>query len=142
MRTAVLTAALALACAALPVPSAEPPASPAPSPPAPPAKTVYLYGDASLDALRTSDPRHYELVRAILADAAELCRPEATGQFLSTIDGSTIKGSTVNGPALCARGLFKTSYPPKWQLAFRLDDVQYIALVTVKGFQPRLLPAR
>jgi hypothetical protein len=132
MRTAILTATLALVCAALPVSSAETPASSAPPPSTPAAKTVYLYGEAALDELRAANPRHYEIARAILADAPELCRPEPTGQFLLAKGTSTV----------CLKGFFKTSYPPKWQLQFRLDDVQYFALVTVKGFQPHLLPAR
>jgi hypothetical protein len=127
----VLTVAIALACAAFKASGVEPPASPTPNLATPPARTVYLYGEASVDELRTSDPRHFEIVRAILAAAPELCRPNPTGQFLSTI----------SGPAVCLQGYFLTSYPAKWQLAFRLDDVQYYALVTVKGFQPRLLPA-
>ena len=132
MRTAILTTTLALACAALPASSAEPPTSPAANLATPAAKTVFLYGEASLDELRASNPRHYEIARAILADAPELCRPDPTGQFMSTSAG----------PTVCLRGFFLTSYPAKWQLAFRLDDVQYVALVTVKGLQPHLLPAR
>jgi hypothetical protein len=132
MRIAILTAALALACATLPVSSADAPTSPAANLATPPAKTVFLYGEASLDELRASNPRHYEIARAILANAPELCRPDPTKQFLSTS----------SGPAVCMRGFFLTSYPAKWQLAFRLDDVQYIALVTVKGLQPHLQPAR
>jgi len=123
MRTAILTTTLALACAALPASSAEPPTSPAAN---------LATREASLDELRASNPRHYEIARAILADAPELCRPDPTGQFMSTSAG----------PTVCLRGFFLTSYPAKWQLSFRLDDVQYIALVTVKGFQPHLQPAR
>ena len=41
----------------------------------------------------------------------------------------------------CEALLLKTSNPPKKQLEFQLDDVHYVALVTITDDQPRLVKA-
>ena len=137
MHRTILSLALALACtAALSAAAADLPSTPgktveANGPP-PPKRTIYLY-ESSLDELRTTDPLHYAQAAKILAAAPQLCRFDGTGSVVPVADASDVH---------CLRSLIKTSLPPKWELRFRLDDVQFIALVTVKGLNPKLIPAR
>jgi hypothetical protein len=93
---------------------------------------VYLDGPASLAQLRTSNPIHYQRALKIIDAANELCRPKAGELEYAKFDAKNIS---------CARALLKTSNPPKRQLSFRLDDTQYIALVTVTDDPPKLVAA-
>ncbi len=103
-------------------PSAAEPAKPVP-------KTVYLYGAADLEHLRESNFDHYRRAQGILAAANRLCEPGAA--TLQYVDAQDLRCSS----------LMLTSNPPKKQLEFRLDDVHYIALVTITNDQPRLVHA-
>ena len=94
---------------------------------------VYLDGPASLAQLRASNPIHYQRALKIIDAANELCRPKAGELEYARFDAKNIS---------CARALLKTSNPPKRQLSFRLDDTQYIALVTVTDDPPKLVAAR
>ena len=94
---------------------------------------VYLDGPASLAQLRASNPIHYQRALKIIDAANELCRPKAGELDYARFDAKNIS---------CARALLKTSNPPKRQLSFRLDDTQYIALVTVTDDPPKLVAAR
>ena len=130
MQRTALSLTLALAgAAALSAAAADHPLSSAATPPK---QTVYLYGDASLEELRTSNPLHYARAAKILAAAPQLCRFDGSGNVVPIADAQDVH---------CLRGFIKPSLPPKWQLNFRLDDVQYIAIITVKGFNPKLTPA-
>jgi hypothetical protein len=93
---------------------------------------VYLDGPASLAHLRASNPIHYQRALKIIDAANELCRPKAGELEYARFDAKNIS---------CARALLKTSNPPKRQLSFRLDDTQYIALVTVTDDPPKLVAA-
>jgi hypothetical protein len=93
---------------------------------------VYLDGPASLAQLRTSNPIHYQRALKIIDAANELCRPKAGELEYAKFAAKNIS---------CARALLKTSNPPKRQLSFRLDDTQYIALVTVTDDPPKLVAA-
>jgi hypothetical protein len=126
MRRTVLSLALALLGAAV-LSSA---GADAPAPPQ--VKTVYLYGETSLEELRTTNPQHYARAKKIIAAAPELCRYEGAGGVIPVSEARDVN---------CLRTFIKTSLPPKWELHFRLDDVRYIALVTVKGLNPKLTPA-
>lgn len=105
--------------------SAVEPAKPVP-------KTVYLYGAADLDHLRETNFNHYQRARSIMAAANKLCEPgPATVQF-AQFDAKDVR---------CGQNMLLTSNPPKKQLEFRLDDVHYVALVTVTNDQARLIKA-
>ncbi len=109
--------------------------APADAPSSPTQHTVHLYTSADLDQLRQTNPRHYSRVQKILATASDsLCKPGALqlqhAEGLKTQD------------AKCAAGLIMTSNPPKRQLSFRVDDTTYVAVVTLKNADARLLPAR
>ncbi len=93
---------------------------------------VYLDGPASLAQLHASNPIHYQRALKIIDAANELCRPKAGELEYARFDAKNIS---------CARALLKTSNPPKRQLSFRLDDTQYIALVTVTDDPPKLVAA-
>ena len=93
---------------------------------------VYLDGPASLAQLRATNPIHYQRALKIIDAANELCRPKAGELEYAKFDAKNIS---------CARALLKTSNPPKRQLSFRLDDTQYIALVTVTDDPAKLVAA-
>jgi hypothetical protein len=94
---------------------------PAPEPPVT-RRWVHLEGPADLEQLRETNLNHYLRAERIMKAANEICQPE-----------------TFKVKALLARfsGEFPscqswmTSYPPKTWLRFHLDDVGYIALVSV-----------
>ncbi len=116
------SALLVLLTAALPLTvSAQVPATSVPA--QPPPKVIYLYGPADLEQLRESNLAHYLRAEKILAAANEICRPKPDQTFLARFDSDPH----------CLAMFWKTSFPPKKQLSFRLDDVQYVALVTVTG---------
>ncbi len=108
----------------------------APSPAAVPAKpvpkTVYLYGAADLDHLRDTNFNHYQRAQRILAAGNQLCRPGPPTLQYSEWDAQDLR---------CEALLLRTSNPPKRQLEFRLDDVRYVALVTLTNDQPHMVKA-
>jgi hypothetical protein len=93
---------------------------------------VYLDDPASLAGLRAANPGHYARAQKILAAANQLCRPKAGEVEYAKFDAKNIS---------CQRTLIKTSNPPKRQISFRLDDTQYIALVTLTDDPARLVAA-
>ncbi len=93
---------------------------------------VYLDGPASLAQLRTANPVHYQRALEIIDAANELCRPTVGEVEYAKFDAKNVS---------CARAFLRTSNPPKRNLSFRLDNTQYIALVTVTDDPPRLVAA-
>jgi hypothetical protein len=93
---------------------------------------VHLDGAASLAKLRATNPGHYVRARKILAAANQLCRP-TTGE----LENANFDAKNIS----CIRSLVKTSNPPKREISFRLDDTQYVALVTLTDDPPRLVAA-
>jgi hypothetical protein len=93
---------------------------------------VHLDGPASLAELRATNPAHYARAQKILAAADHLCRPTAGEVEYAKFDARNIS---------CIRSLIRTSNPPKREISFRLDDTQYIALVTLTDDPPRLVAA-
>jgi hypothetical protein len=91
---------------------------------------VHLDGAASLAALRATNPGHYARAQKILSAANQLCRPTAGEVEYAKFDAKNIS---------CIRSLVKTSNPPKREISFRLDDTQYVALVTLTDDPPRLV---
>jgi hypothetical protein len=95
--------------------------SPARSPSPPTRVWVHLNGTADLRHLRATNFNHYLRARKILAAANEICQPGAVHAYPTRFEGDY----------LSCGGLFLMSNPPKALLEFHLDDVGYIALVSV-----------
>jgi len=93
---------------------------------------VYLDGPESLAQLRAANPIHYQRALKIIDAADELCRPNAGEVEYAKFDAKNVS---------CARALLRTSNPPKRDLSFRLDNTQYIALVTIADDPARLVAA-
>ena len=83
-------------------------------------RTVYL-DHVVLEELKKSKPEHYARAQSVMAAASELCAPNAARMWQAL--------SVSNGD--CSSMALKTSYPPKRQIGFQIDDTWYIALVTV-----------
>jgi hypothetical protein len=107
-------------------------ASPAKVAPPSPRTSVYLNSAADLEHLRESNFNHYLRAQKILAAANEICRPGKETTYFARFDGADPR---------CLAMLWKTSNPPKKQLTFKLDDVRYIALVSVTDNPARIVKA-
>ena len=106
-----------------------------PPPPSPPTRLwVHLNGVADLEHLRATNFSHYLRARKILAAANEICQPGPAQTFPTRFSSDY--------PS--CEGMWLTSYPPKKHLTFHLDDVGYVALVsvTVSGGKLEELRAR
>jgi len=126
MRRAIGTTIIGLLCAA-----AFPAACLAqtwsqPDPPAAPQqaikKWVHLDGVADLEHLRDTNFAHYLRARKIIAAADELCKPGPVQPYPTRF---------VAEHPDCRSMQWLTSNPPKKVLTFNLDDVGYIALISV-----------
>jgi hypothetical protein len=90
-------------------------------------RRVYL-DHLVLQEMQKSDPARYAQVRSIRATATEICGSNAGRQW-----------SVANvSSARCSSMFLKTSYPPKREIGFQIEDTWYIALVTVRD-KPVLL---
>jgi hypothetical protein len=98
------------------------------SPPA-----VIELDSAGLESLRESNPNHYARAQRILTAANYLCRPRTADLYLTALGVQDLS---------CQQMLLQTSNPPKWRIAFRLDQARYAASVVLTDDPPRLLPAR
>jgi hypothetical protein len=126
--------------------SSSPPLSPPPErnwslqlmPPSPlptTRKWVHLNGAADLEHLRATNFNHYLRAQPILAAANEICQPGPTHAYPTRFAGDYL---------YCESMFWLTSFPPKKVLVFHLDDVGYIALVsvTVSGGKAREIDAK
>ena len=95
-----------------------------------PQKTIRL-NNLVLEELKKSNPRHYTEAQKVLAASDELCAPGAMEVW------KVLRLP----PAHCAGEFLRTSYPPKREVTFTIDDIRYIALVTVKDARPDFHPA-
>ena len=86
-------------------------------------RTVYLYGMEDMEKLRQVNPSHYTRAQQVLAGADELCRPGSAQVHYANADAKAVS---------CTDMLLKTSHPPKREIAFTLDDVRYVAVITMK----------
>jgi hypothetical protein len=106
------------------------------SPPSPPTRAwVHLDGATDLERLRATNFNHYLRAREILAAANEICQPGPAHTIPTRFAGDYPN---------CESSMWLTSNPPKKLLTFHLDDVGYIALVsvTVGGGKLQELAAR
>jgi hypothetical protein len=93
-----------------------------PPPPSPPTRMwVHLNGAADLEHLRATNFNHYLRAQRILAAANEICQPGPAHSYPTRF----------NGAYLNCESMWFTSNPPKKLLTFHLDEVGYIALVSV-----------
>jgi len=83
---------------------------------------VYLNGTADLEKLKQANPGHYDRAQKIIAASDELCKPGPDAVEFVRFEAQNIS---------CQSMFIKTSNPPKRQLAFTLDDVRYVALITL-----------
>jgi hypothetical protein len=102
-----------------------------PPPPSPPTrKWVHLNGVADLERLQATNLNHYLRAQPILAAANEICGPGPAKNVPTRFSSAS--------PSCGAMWL--TSHPAKKILTFHLDDVGYIALVSVTVSGGRLEP--
>ena len=88
-------------------------------------RTVYL-DHVVLEELKKSNPQRYAQVRAVMASASELCRPNAARQWhVANVDSAS-----------CSSMVLKTSYPPKREIGFQIDDTWYVAHIVVRDLPP------
>jgi hypothetical protein len=85
-----------------------------------PKRTVYL-DSVVLQDIKKSNPDRYARIRGVMASASEMCKPNA---------GRLWPVPTAAAPD-CSTLVLKTSYPPKRQISFAIDDTLYIANVVV-----------
>ncbi len=83
---------------------------------------VHLNGAADLEHLRATNFNHYLRAKQILAAANEICQPGPIHAYPTRFEGEYLN---------CESMFWLTSNPPKKLLSFHLDDVGYIALVSV-----------
>jgi len=130
MRGTILATLLATTWASVTIAS-DPAPPPEPSHSSQLKPIVYLTG-AVLAELKQSNPAQYDRAQRILAQAKEVCQPGAQERLDVKFDDSLE----------CSGLMLKTSYPPKRQISFRLDDTDYIALITVTAYAPKTVPLR
>ena len=93
-------------------------------------RTVYL-DRVMLEELKKSNPGRYALVRQVMAAAGDFCGASAARQW-------TIANVQT---ASCSGALLKTSFPPKREIGFQVEDTWYVALVTVRDKPAKLIAA-
>jgi hypothetical protein len=121
MRYVLLASAVLLTSVAIVASAAELPA------PAGSKRTVYL-DRVALEEMQKSDATRYAQVRRVMAAGSEICGPNAARLW------SVANIQSAN----CSSALLKTSYPPKREIGFLIEDTWYVALVTVRD-KPALL---
>jgi hypothetical protein len=91
-------------------------------PPASAPRVVYLQGLQDMEKLKAANPDHYARAERIIAASDELCKPGP-----DQIEYVQFAAKDIS----CQGMLLRTSNPPKRQIGFTLDDVRYVALVTL-----------
>jgi hypothetical protein len=89
---------------------------------------IYLYGEADLAKLKASNPAHYARAEAIFASAEEICQPGKDEVYYAKFDAKNVR---------CQHMILKTSNPPRREIGFTLDDVRYVAVITLKDADAR-----
>ena len=92
-----------------------------------PRTTIYLYGEADLEKLRQANPSHYARAQSLIAESDEICKPGRDELEYVKYDAKAVS---------CRSMFIKTSNPPKRELGFTLDDVRYVAVITLKDTAP------
>lgn len=89
---------------------------------------IYLYGEADLAKLKASNPGHYARAEGVIASSEEICQPGKDEIQYVKYDAKDVR---------CQHMIVKTSNPPKREIGFTLDDVRYVAIITLKDAQAR-----
>jgi hypothetical protein len=87
-----------------------------------PPAVVWLRGLSDLEKLKQANPNHYARAQKIMAAADQVCKPGPLAVVPADADAKDTS---------CVDMMVLTSYPPKRQIGFRLDDVRYVALVVL-----------
>jgi hypothetical protein len=87
-----------------------------------PPAVVWLRGLVDLEKLKQANPDHYARAQRIMAAADEVCQPGPLQAVPTEAKAKDVR---------CENMLILTSYPPKRQIGFTLDDVHYVALVVL-----------
>lgn len=95
-------------------------------------REVELNGPADLERLRETNFYHYLRARKILAAANEICAPRPARTYLARFKAADPQCGS----------MWMTSLPPKRELRFRLDNVHYVALVTVTNLRAKAISIR
>jgi hypothetical protein len=96
-----------------------------------PRRFVDLDRPGALEALRRSNPTHFEKVRQIVSGVGQQPDASVAGWMRASFDARDVTYAPIE----------MTSYPPKRRLAFALDDTRYSIVVTV--MRPgRITPAQ
>ena len=96
-------------------------------------RSIDLDVAANLEAVERDHPDHFAKIQRILAEVPRLPpseRPVAT--WLRT---------EFQARDIRYTDLVMTSLPPKKRLEFSLNDISYVKVVTLAGWQPKLMPA-
>jgi hypothetical protein len=83
---------------------------------------VYLFGAADMEKLRQANPDHYARAQQIIAASDEICKPGKDEVHFAKFDAKDVS---------CQNMILKTSNPPKREIGFTLDEVRYVALITL-----------
>ena len=104
---------------------------------APITRTVYL-DSVVLEDLKKSNPDRYAQVQRVMASASEMCKPNAARTWALA---NPLANPSANAPSAdCSALVLRTSYPPKRQITFVVDDTVYVANVIVRD-APALVKA-
>jgi len=97
-----------------------------------PRRTVNLSEPGKLEELQRDNPAHYQKVRKILDSV--LIQPESKVRswMQTTFDARDVRYAPI----------ILTTYPPRRDLSFTLDDTQYLVRLTLTHVQPRMRPAK
>lgn len=97
-----------------------------------PVRTIDLNTPGILEALKEKNPAHYQAVEKILANVAHV--PDLAVKRWLQVEFNAKDAQY--GYAIL------TSYPPKKDLSFRLDDTRYRARIVLVDAKPKVIPAR
>jgi hypothetical protein len=92
---------------------------------------VDLDQPGAIERVQRDNPTHYRAIQHILSEAPKLQPRALTGWIRTSYDPKA-------PPVL----LIKTSYPPRARLEFALDDIRYVAFVTLHQVDASVMPAR
>lgn len=97
------------------------------------AAPVDLDAPGVLDQLKASQPKHFEAVTEILRTAERLpCKDREIRALKARFDVRELE----------CYATIMTSYPPKRRVSFSYDGTAYVAVVTLRGTEARVTPAR
>jgi hypothetical protein len=97
-----------------------------------PPRFIDLDRSGALEALRQSNPAHYEKVRKIIDGVITQPDARVPGWMRATFDARDVSYAPI----------VMTSHPPKRRLSFALDDVRYETVVTLTNVRGEIVPLR